>query len=166
MAGNPFAGYAARPADIAEWEDLLIRFEIAPRALRHTLEAAPGGLDVADPSLAGVADQLRHLADREAEAWAWMQTLREGGELRAWAGPAGDAAAPPAPLRQDLDRYVSYRTRNFAWVQRRGVDVWGWSATHPEHGEVTPFRLISYLARHDAHHLARIREAFRRSDAC
>jgi hypothetical protein len=167
MADNPFAGFPAQPRDVAEWEDLLIRFEIAPRALRHTLESARGGIDVPDPSLRRVADQLRHLAEREAEAWQWMQALREGGKLRVWAGgPRPDATAADRPLRDDLDRFTSFRSRNFAWVQRRGVDVWGWSASHEKFGEVTPFRLISYLVRHDGHHLARIRDAFRAADAC
>ncbi|HEX7239580.1 MAG TPA: hypothetical protein VF263_04910, partial [Longimicrobiaceae bacterium] len=41
MADDPFGGVPPLPPSVAEWEDLLVRLEIAPRALRAALEDAP-----------------------------------------------------------------------------------------------------------------------------
>jgi len=166
MQDEVLAVFPARPRDVGEWEDLLIRFELAPRAVRLALDTARSGIDDVDPTLAGAADHLFELAAREAEAWSWMQALREGGTLRPWSAswvrPAGETAA----LRADLERFGSLRARNFVWVQRRGLDVWDWEAALPGGGTVTAFRLISYLVREDGRHVAGIREALREAGAC
>lgn len=170
MPDSPFAAFPARPGDVGEWEELLVRFELAPRAVRFALDPAPAGLDTPDPALAGVAAELHALAEREAEAWGWMQALREAAPLGGWeeAGevPADGARGGSVPLRDDLQRFSSLRARNFAWVQRRGLEVWEWQAAHPRFGEVTAFQLISWLVRHDGQRLARVRATLRAPEPC
>jgi hypothetical protein len=165
MRPDPFAERPRRPRDVGEWEDLLIRFELAPRALRLAMESAPNGIDTADPTLDGVAEEMNALAEREAEAWGWMQALREGRPLRPWSD-LFERPVPAAPLREYLDRFASSRARNFAWVQRRGLVVWDWESDHPDFGSVTAFQLISFLVREDGRRLARVRDAFRAAEPC
>jgi hypothetical protein len=162
MPGSPFDGFPHRPRDVGEWEELLVRFELGPRAARLALEVGDG----AQESDAGAAHHLARLAGREAEAGAWLRQLREGGALQPW-----DADPEPALQAEDtvarlLERYTELRRRNFGWVQRRGLEVWEWASPHPEFGTVTAFQLVSYLVRHDGQRLAGIREALRAGEPC
>ncbi|MBA4158063.1 MAG: hypothetical protein H0X65_11375 [Gemmatimonadetes bacterium] len=164
MADNPFAGLPHRPSHIAEWEDLLVRYELGPRAVRHAVEEVEGDESAAASGSWRVADHLAHLAEREAEAGAWLQALQQGQELKPWAAAEAHRGASRTEPTSDLERYTVHRNRNFARVQRRGVDVWEWESSHALFGAVTAFQLLSYQVRHDGRHLARIRE-IRRADA-
>lgn len=152
-SNKSFAAYPAEPADIAEWEDLLVRFEIMPRALRNTLER----VSLEDAARAAL---LRLLAREE---WA-VETF---GALR----EASAASAPPSEAEEPLDpggdledlavRIAQRRAKNFAQVQRRGLEVWGWSAPLGEHGGVTTFQLLRWLVAGDVAALAALRAAAR-----
>ncbi|MDQ3557242.1 MAG: DinB family protein [Gemmatimonadota bacterium] len=150
MRPDVFASLPARPLSIAEWEDLLIRVEITPRALQHVLEELPAGADggaAADGR--SVAEHVRHLAHREAEVGGWIEALREGTPL-----PSAGAEPATEEIQEAQGRFTRLRARNFAAVQRRGIDVWEWAAPRSDGGTVTTFQLLGYLARHDALHLA------------
>jgi hypothetical protein len=165
MPGSPFEGIPPRPRDVGEWEDLLVRFELGPRAVRLALEVGEAGPEERG-SGAGAAYPLARLSGREAEAGAWLRQLREGGALQPWGAdpePVLDAEDSVARL---LERYTELRRRNFGWVQRRGLEVWEWASPHPELGTVTAFQLVSYLVRHDGQRLAGIREALRAGEPC
>lgn len=161
-----FAALPAEPPGIAEWENLLVRVELGPRAVRIAVDGAdPVRLASArDRQGRSVADHLSHLAHREAEAAGWLEAMRTGGGL--------ELAADPPPNRDDradgrveVDRWVlgfaERRARNFATVQRRGLEVWAWRAEHPGHGPLSAYRLFGYLAAHDGRHLAAIRALLR-----
>jgi hypothetical protein len=163
MAANPFAEFAERPRDVGEWEDLLVRFELGPRAVRLALEAgATGGAE----SAAAAVPELARLARREAEAGEWLRRLREGAALQPWSAEAGPVLEDGTTVAALLESYVESRRRNFGWVQRRGIDVWEWESAHPEFGRVTAFQLVSQLVRHDGQRLAGIREALRPGEPC
>lgn len=161
MVDNPFAGMSPRPSHIGEWEDLLVRYELGPRAVRHAMEEVEGARPAASSGSWGIADHLLHLAEREAEACAWLQALQQGRELEPWAPAEAHHGVSWGEATPELERYTQHRDRNFARVQRRGVDVWEWKSTHPLFGAVTAFQLLSYQVRHDGWHLARLREIHR-----
>ncbi|CAN5638621.1 hypothetical protein BH23GEM5_BH23GEM5_07550 [soil metagenome] len=157
MTSNPYADFPAAPPGIAEWEDLLIRFELGPRIAATVLEEIPAERwsDAGRPGAWSPREHLAHLAVSEAELEAGLRALQSG-------EPLGGRAPEPGPgLGPDryLDEYTRLRGRNFGAVQRRGVDVWGWAAPHPEWGTVTVYQLLSAAVRHDGHHIRRIREA-------
>jgi hypothetical protein len=56
-----------------------------------------------------------------------------------------------------LDRFVRLRARNFAMVQRRGIDIWEWEATTDGRNRASVFQVLSLLAREDVSALAAIR---------
>ncbi|HEX2189787.1 MAG TPA: hypothetical protein VHG51_12850 [Longimicrobiaceae bacterium] len=150
------------PPSIAEWEDLLVRLEIAPRALRVTLEDAPAG----DEELRALVSDA---AGREAARQRTMEALQAGGPL------PGDAsvAAPAHPegrtdARALAETFGSLRMRTFAMAQRRGVDVWAWEGTDAEGETLTVYQLFTRMVRDDARLLAALRERVRaaREAAC
>ena len=57
------------------------------------------------------------------------------------------------------------RARNFAMVQRRGVDVWEW-AGELDGVRVTVYQLLSWLMRRDAEALAALRSPAPAVGAC
>ncbi|HEX2094474.1 MAG TPA: hypothetical protein VHG28_18865 [Longimicrobiaceae bacterium] len=153
MTDDAFPAIPPVPPSVAEWEDLLVRVEIAPRALRATLEDVPGD----DPE---VRELVARAAEREA---AWQRTMEA---LRAGKPVEGGA---PAPLRVDgridteamVEVFGSLRMRTFAMAQRRGVDVWEWVTEGPDGSRVTPFRLFTRMVREDARLLGALRERAR-----
>jgi hypothetical protein len=166
MAADPFSAVPAMPPGIAAWEELLIRLELGPRAVRITLEGAAPGDWVGRTDEAGwnAAAHLAHLAARESEVAAWLAALRDGTALEPWrdapdAGTFVDVGT--GAIERDVYAYTERRSRNFAAVQRRGLEVWDWRSDHPEHGPVSTYQLLSYLVQHDGRHLARLRLALR-----
>jgi hypothetical protein len=152
------AVYPAAPPSEVEWEELLVRYELAPRALRIAL-------DDAEPDAAArdrVGDLLRALVLNELQAAALFAAMRDG---------------VPVPLepriemlsgdpRAACERFAELRGRNFAAVQRRGLEVWGWRAEAPAWGSVTAHQLILASTALDAETLAGVREALRGAGAC
>jgi len=148
-----FAAYPAEPVDIAEWEDLLVRFEIMPRALRNTLErvAAEGA----------AREALLKLLAREEWAVETFGALREGNAASAPPAETEVATDPGGDLEDLAVRIAQRRAKNFAQVQRRGLEVWGWSAMLGEHEKVTTFQLLRWLVAGDVAALAALRGAAR-----
>jgi hypothetical protein len=144
MAPEEIAGLAATPAAVAEWEDLLVRLEIMPRALRAALEDAGGG----DADLTAT---LRALLARERRVGRWL-------EVAAFGSAEKDLPAPDGDARWLAERFEAVRARNFAMVQRRGVDVWAWAGEF-DGAAVTVNQLLSWLVRSDAAVLAALRQS-------
>lgn len=149
MTSEALAGLPAQPPSIAEWEELLVRFEIMPRALRASLDAGGG-----EP--AGLARILAELLLREREVGRWLERA-SGWEpsIPAGAGPAGDALN----ARELAERFSAVRARNFAMLQRRGLDVWGWTGETADGGSATVYQLLTWILGGDARALADLREA-------
>ena len=136
-----------RPPSEVEWEDLLVKLDIAPRAVRAAVEdAAPG------------AAVLRALADAVArEAWFAEALARlSAGETLPAENASGepDEGASAAILLDTLDRA---RGRNYAQVQRRGLEVWDWRAPTSGGGEMTGYQLLQHMQRCDGQTIARLR---------
>jgi hypothetical protein len=144
MPASSPAALPAVPPSVAEWEDLLLRMEIMQRVLRNTLETVADG----DPAAREV---LEALVAREARVGEWLDAF-SGGPGRA-PRDAGGAAGPGALA----DRFGSLRARNFAMLQRRGLEVWRWTADLPGHGEVSAFQVVTWLVAHDVRALAALR---------
>ena len=147
-----FSGYPARPPSVGAWEELLVRYEVAPRALR---------LAVADAPPACAAELLMPLGlllSAELMAAEALEAMREG---RAVAGGGfGVEDAGEGGTQGLVAAYATLRARNFAALQRRGVDVWEWCARWGE-ATVTPFRLVSAAAAVDGALLDAVRAAAR-----
>ena len=149
MTSEALAGLPAQPPSIAEWEELLVRFEIMPRALRASLDTA----SEAAPALTGT---LAELLRREREVGRWLE--RASG----WEPSVAEAGSPDERglAERDLaDRFSAVRARNFAMLQRRGLDVWGWSGETADGGSATVFQLLPWLLGADARALAELRES-------
>ena len=146
------SAFAARPASEMEWEDLLVRYEIGPRALRFAL--ADGEAD--GPAGVQVARLLHQLVVNEIRTAAAFEAMRAGVPL-ALADAEGDTAAEePGAL---VDRFDRLRARNFAAVQRRGLEVWDWRTEAHPHGAVTAHQLIQSSVALDGETLAAVRAA-------
>ncbi|HEX6925643.1 MAG TPA: hypothetical protein VF167_09435 [Longimicrobiaceae bacterium] len=138
-----------RPDSVAEWEDLLVRLEIAPRAVRVTLE------EVEDRTSAARA--LRSATYREAEVG---RLLEVAADLPRSVGREAGVLAEDG--LSDLSiRFASLRARTFAMVQRRGLEVWEWRAPLPSGFPVTVHQLLLWLAKQDAALLAELRRVRR-----
>ncbi|HEX8273936.1 MAG TPA: hypothetical protein VF615_14955 [Longimicrobiaceae bacterium] len=139
------------PAHVADWEDLLVRLEIAPRALRVTLEDAPAG----DP-------EVRALVARAAAGERVFQRMMEAMHA---GDPLPDAAAPAEEPGEDArtlaETFTSVRMRTFAMAQRRGVDVWAWQSADAEGRALTVYQLFNRMVREDARLLAALRDRIR-----
>lgn len=145
---------AARPASEMEWEDLLVRYEIGPRALRIALDDG----DASGPARQRVCDLLRALVFNEMRTAALFEAMRTGLPLPS--GPPRIEAMGDDP-RALHERYAQLRGRNFAAVQRRGLEVWGWETVAHPHGSVTAHQLIHAGCALDGETLAGVREALR-----
>jgi hypothetical protein len=150
MAAEPIAAPPALPPSVAEWEDLLVRVELMPRALRSTLEGDAGG-----PVVDGL---LREMVEREARFGRWLQGLAD-----AAAGVPAEAAAGAAAAGAgsgDLpERFARLRARTFAMVQRRGLEVWRWAGELEGYGAPTVYQALTLLVREDVRALAALRAA-------
>ncbi|HEU0302682.1 MAG TPA: hypothetical protein VFR37_24690 [Longimicrobium sp.] len=140
----------ARPPSEVEWEELLVRLEIAPRALRIAVDEAPGGHPaVRDALMAGLAAEL--LAQSAIEAMA------AGGAPESGLGV--DAAGSDAEL---LSRLAALRARTFAMVQRRGLNVWEWTTPGGVWPGATAYQVLLAAIHLDAALLDAVRRAGRR----
>ena len=150
--------HPARPASEMEWEDVLVRYEIAPRALRAALDDG----DLQGPARARVGELMRALVVNEL----WTQLL-----FAAMRDRAGVSERPRVEMSQDdpaalCERFARLRERNFNEVQRRGLEVWEWRADAPRLGPVTAYQLIQSSVELDGRTLAEARQALRGVGAC
>jgi hypothetical protein len=136
------------PAHVADWEDLLVRLEIAPRALRVTLEDAPAD----DPEVRAV---VARAAARERVFQRAMEAMQDGDPLPDLAAPAVEEGG--GDTRSLAEAFTSLRMRTFAMAQRRGVDVWAWQAADAEGRTLTVYQLFTRMVREDARLLAALR---------
>lgn len=146
-----------RPVSEVEWEDLLLRIEVMPRALRFALEEM--GRDSSR-----VAEVLRDLAENEDRARRFLEAALG---LEANSVPTADEATQPIALKADaMDRFMRLRVRNFAMAQRRGIAIWELSVPVESGERATVHQLFAYLAETDARALKALRAIRERSGAC
>jgi hypothetical protein len=155
---NGYDSYPPVPASEVEWEELLVRYELGPRALRVALESLDG--DAAAPEIVG--DLLRALVLHEGQAAALLAAMRDGRPVSTEPRVVMLSADPQAIYQ----RYAELRGRNFAAVQRRGLEVWRWQADAPHAGPVTVHQLIAASTAFDGETLAGVRQALRGAAAC
>lgn len=149
---------AVRPASEMEWEDLLVRYEIGPRALGLAMHDG----DPEGPARERVGDLLRALVANEMRTAALFEAMRAG--AAPLAGPTRVEVMHDEPSAA-FDRFSRLRGRNFAAVQRRGLEVWGWHTRAHPHGEVSAYQLIQASCKLDGDTLAEIRQALRGAGA-
>jgi hypothetical protein len=140
----------ARPPSEVEWEDLLVRLEIMPRALRVAIEDAPAGHP-------GVVQALRTGVAAEAALQRMLEAMVDGREAQDGGGVDGmdgDAAGL-------LAEYARLRTRSFVMVQRRGLNVWDWQVRGGSYDGATAYQLFQAAAQMDGMLLAAVRGAGR-----
>jgi hypothetical protein len=150
-----FSDTDVRPPGIAEWEELLIRLEIAPRALRIAIEEAPD-----TPEMRGLlSDLLAAESLRIAQVDAMIHD----------APVPGTADVPHVEEDADAEalavEFARLRARLFARAQRRGIDVWEWEGRREDGGTVSAYQLLLGAMRQDADLLARARRAAREGAA-
>ena len=140
--------FPERPPSEVEWEELLARLDLAPRAFHLAADDAAGNPRVAHVLFSAFA--LEHWFS------AALKELQAGGmiplDFGFTPGSGGAAAA-----REVLDAFSALRARNFAALQRRGIGVWDWSAATKEGGRVTTFQAASAVVEMDGRHLAVLR---------
>lgn len=167
MSTEPFSALPTRPPHVADWEDLLLRFELGPRAVRNTLPlAAERWGTPREQAERSALPYLNRLLLAEAELSEWMEALRDGRSPAGEWGAAERGAAEQANTEFALSRFESLRSRNFAMLQRRGVNVWDWTVNHPLYGEVTAFQVVSAAVRRDGRLLAELRDALSAARSC
>jgi hypothetical protein len=148
---------AAPPSEV-EWEELLVRYELGPRALRAALDdAEPDG-----EARERIGDLLRGMILNEIRVAALFAAMRDGAPI----GRGTRIEVTPDEPRASYERFAALRGRNFAAVQRRGLEVWGWRAEAPWMGSVTAYQLILASTALDAETLAGVRGALRGAGAC
>ena len=153
-----YAIYVEAPPSEVEWEELLVRYELGPRALRVALD------DVGDDEAAveRVGDLLRALVLNELQAADLFAAMRDGKPLPTQPRMEMRASTP----RAAYERYAELRGRNFATLQRRGIEVWAWRAEAPLGGTVTANQLVLASTALDGETLAGIRMTLRGAGAC
>ena len=147
--------YPARPPSEVEWEELLVRYEIAPRAVQVALGDASARAEAATQRS---GDLLRALLVSELQTAGLFAAMREQQPFADPSGPAQVVLTPAAPEALAA-RFAELRGRNFAAVQRRGLEVWEWRTSTRLLGEVTAYQLILRAVELDASTLAGLREA-------
>jgi hypothetical protein len=148
-------GYPARPPSEVEWEELLVRYEIAPRAVQVALGDASA---VDEHARQRTGDLLRGLLANELQTAALFAAMREQQPFAEPIGPA-QVVLTPASSPALAARFGELRGRNFAAMQRRGLEVWEWRTSTRVLGEVTAYQLILRAVELDASTLAALREA-------
>jgi hypothetical protein len=142
----------ARPPSEVEWEDLLVRVEIAARALRVAVEDAP-----ADHP--GVVQALGTGVRGEMALQRMLEAMVDGRELPADLGVGTERVAGDAPAL--VAEYGRLRYRSFLMVQRRGLNVWDWRVRGGPYDGATAYQLFQAAARTDGALLAAVRGAAR-----
>ena len=153
-----YAIHPEAPPSEVEWEELLVRYELGPRALRVALDDA--GADAAEAERVG--DLLRALVLNELQVAALFAAMRDGRPVSTEPRMEMLASTP----RAAYERYAELRGRNFAALQRRGIEVWAWRAEAPAGGSVTAHQLVLASTALDGETLAGIRMAPRGAGAC
>ncbi len=148
MSASP-TDFPARPPSEVEWEELLVRLEVTPRALRLAVEDAGGDTPELRAALAGIVAHEEWLAKL-------LDDLRERRPGSAFAGPGAAAEAPAEPAARLAATFARLRDRNFAQVQRRGLGVWEW-ASSVDGRPVTAYQVLQWTARMDGEMLAALR---------
>ncbi len=143
---DPRAHPAVPPSEV-EWEDLLLRIEIAPRALRVGVEDAGTGEDALAP--------LRRAVLEEALLQAMLEAMAEQREAPCQGGVEALEDDAPALAR----RFAALRARTFAMVQRRGLGVWEWRLAGGPWEGATSYQLLQEAAARDGRLLAAVRRA-------
>ena len=141
-----------RPASEVEWEDLLVRLEIVPRALRMAVDDAGG-------DSAELRSVLAQAVGREAWWGDRLGDLREGRGFypQAGFGPV-TIDGREATAGELVEAFTRLRNENFAQVQRRGLGVWGWrSVLDDGSGSMTAYQALQLMARMDGALLAALR---------
>jgi hypothetical protein len=146
------------PPSEVEWEELLVRYELGPRALRAALDDGETGGAAGEH----VAHLLRPLVAHELRVSALFDAMRDGRVVDQEPRIEATSADP----RAACERFAALRGRNFAAVQRRGLEVWRWRAEAPGIGPVTAHQLILASTALDGETLAGVREALRGAGAC
>lgn len=151
--------YPERPASEVEWEDLLVRLEIGPRAFR--IAAADLNGDAIDRLLEVAHASMMH----EMGLSAVLDAMRGGTNAPSSAGAVWEKSEQGDALSSTLDRWAALRSRNFAMVQRRGLGVWDWAAEGGILGtqRVTAHQALLATLAFDAQALAMAHEAGRRN---
>ena len=150
--------YPAAPPSEVEWEELLVRYELTPRALRAALDDAELDGDARER----VGDLLRALVVNELQVTELFAAMRDARPVLHEPRIEVMSAEP----RAAYERFAALRGRNFAAVQRRGLEVWEWRAEAPGQETVTAHQLILASTALDAETLAGVREALRGAGAC
>lgn len=170
--------YPAVPPSEVEWEDLLVRYELGPRALRAALDDVLDGDGEAGERIAGLLAKLVANELHVAALFAAMRDSRSvdglpGIETRGGRSADGQPRTEMAPAdpRTAFGRYTELRGRNFAAVQRRGIEVWAWRAESvggdTADGEtVSAHQLILASTALDGETLAGVRRAPREAAPC
>jgi hypothetical protein len=150
-------GVLARPASVGDWEDLLVRLDIGPRAVRLAVEELPppeeGGRDA---RWRRAEEVLRELVLGEVRARSWLDAMREG-------RPLPEVPRTPSlglesgDVEGLLHRFTEHRARNFAAAQRRGLEVWEWEGDAPAGGRVSAYQLLSGRAAEDGRAIGALR---------
>jgi hypothetical protein len=140
--------FPARPPSEVEWEELLARLDLAPRAFQLAADDAEG-----NPRVVHVLASAFALEHWFATA---LKELQAGGSIPLDFGYTPGAGGASA-VREVLDGFSALRARNFAALQRRGISVWEWSAATKEGGRVTTFQAASAVVEMDGRHLAVLR---------
>ena len=140
--------FPERPPSEVEWEELLGRLDLAPRAFQLAADDADG-----NPRVAHVVASAYAL-----ESWfaAALKELQSGGTVPLDFGYTPGTGGQEA-VREGLELFSALRARNFAALQRRGIGVWDWSAATKEGGRVTTFQAASAVVEMDGRHLAVLR---------
>ena len=134
----------ARPPSEVEWEELLVKLEITPRALRLAAE---------DRGEEAVRPLLMEAVAVEARWGHRLECLRDGQTM-----PLDpDFAISVLDERPLTEHFRELRGRHFAWIQRRGLEVWEWRSGTDEGGTVTAYQALQAMVLGDAELLARIR---------
>jgi len=142
--------FPALPPSEVEWEDLLVRLEIAPRALRIAVEEAP-----ADHP--GLVELLGMGVLSETMLREYLESMIEG-------RPALDGLGfedLPGDAPSLVSEIARLRYRNFVMVQRRGINVWEWTLRGGGMAGVTSYQLFQAAARMDGVLLDAARQAAR-----
>jgi hypothetical protein len=128
---------APAPASIGDWEELLIRFELGPRAVR--LATADAG----DAGHAAARDVYADLLQVESEAAGWLGVPIP---------PEGDDGSAD----RARERFERLRGTSFARIQRRGPDE-AERVVQAGDAEATVHQVLVALVRHDGAKVARLR---------
>lgn len=150
MLPDEVRAFPARPPSEVEWEDLLVRVEIAPRALRIAVEEAPRD----DPDLIQL---LQTGVFFEARLQHLLEAMIDGREVEY----GFEARNVPGDVDALIEAYARLRYRSFLMMQRRGINVWEWMVLGGEWAGATAYQLFQAAAHRDGALLAGARRAGR-----